>query len=93
MVSNTFVVAMGISVVFIGLICLVIVCKILGVLCQIRDKGENTNQPVTAVSQPTAVSSQAIVNKQEILAAVCAAASEDMGTDVSALRVLSFKKI
>ena len=34
-----------------------------------------------------------IANRQEFIAAVSAALAEEMGTDVSAIRILSFKKI
>ena len=45
--------------------------------------------PIAPVTQAPAV----IENRQEIIAAVTAAVAEEMGTDVSALRVVSFKKI
>jgi len=32
-------------------------------------------------------------NRQEIIAAVCAVCAEDMGVDVNAIRVKSFKKL
>ena len=38
-------------------------------------------------------SSPVIENKQEIIAAVCADVAEENGTDISAIRVVSFKKI
>ncbi len=36
---------------------------------------------------------EAIENRQEVLAAVCAAIAEENGTDISAIRVISFKKV
>ena len=47
--------------------------------------------PAAAPKAPAAPA--AIENRAEIIAAVCAAAAEEMGTDISALRVVSFKKI
>ena len=57
-----------------------------------NSEAQNTQAPVIT---PTvnAVSAERIENKQEILAAVCAAIAEENGTDISAIRVLSFKKI
>ena len=50
-------------------------------------KAEVTAAPIAqAVNQP-------IQNRQEIIAAVSAALAEELGTDVSAIRILSFKKI
>ena len=91
--SNTFVVIMGMATVFIGLICIVILCKIVGLLCNISNKQENS--PKTIPDSPTVKIAQtvAIENRQEIIAAVSAAVAEELGTDISAIRILSFKKI
>jgi len=86
-IPNYFVVIMGIGTVFIGLICIVVLCKIIGLFCKTKEDKEYT--PVItapAVEQP-------IANKQEIVAAVSAAIAEELGTDISAIRILSFKKI
>lgn len=88
--STGFVVAMGFSVVFIGLICIIIVCKIVSAVCNAAVKNEEAEKPTAA---PTAVADRPIENRREIIAAVSAALAEEMGTDVSALRILSFKKI
>lgn len=89
-VSNAFVVVMGISVVFIGLICIVILCKILSAICAM---GEKKTDAQPAVVQSVAAAPQVIENRQEIIAAVSAAVAEELGTDISAIRILSFKKI
>ena len=90
-ISNAFVVVLGIGTVFVGLICIIILCKIVGLFCGSAKKGENTPAVSTANTAPTA--NQPIQNKQEIIAAVSAAVAEELGTDVSAIRILSFKKI
>lgn len=108
-VSNAFVVVMGIGVVFIGLICIILLIKLMSVIMG-SVGGKQVDAPaaaptptpaagattaagaVPAVSQSPAISS-VIENRAEIVAAVCAAAAEELGTDVSALRVVSFKKI
>ena len=88
--SDTFIVVIGISVVFIGLICLVLLCKIIGLLTAIGTKKE---ADVVAPAPIKTNISQPIENRQEIIAAVSAAVAEELGTDVSAIRILSFKKI
>ena len=85
---DSFVVAIGIGTVFIGLICIVILCKIVSLFCNIGSKKEKTAPAATPV-----VSNAPIENRQEIIAAVAAAVAEELGTDISALRILSFKKI
>ncbi|MEE0897932.1 MAG: OadG family protein [Acutalibacteraceae bacterium] len=90
-ISNTFVVVLGIGVVFVGLICIVLLCKIVSAFCMLGEKKtNNTPAPV-----PTAVAAEAqpIQNRQEIIAAVSACVAEELGTDISAIRILSFKKI
>ncbi|MBO5321322.1 MAG: OadG family protein [Clostridia bacterium] len=88
-ISNLFVVGLGIGVVFVGLICIVILCKIVSAFCMIgqKDKPKDTPPaPVVATNEP-------IQNRQEIIAAVSAAIAEELGTDISAIRILSFKKL
>ncbi len=84
-----FVVVLGIGTVFVGLIAIIILCKIIGACC--KGKG---NKPVNEkqISAPI-VQPQQIENRQEIIAAVSAVIAEELGTDISALRILSFKKI
>ena len=90
-ISNLFVVVLGVGTVFVGLICIIILCKIVGFFCGSAKKNENTTA-VSAVNTAP-VANQPIQNKQEIIAAVSAAIAEELGTDVSAIRILSFKKI
>ena len=87
---NWFVVAMGIGTVFVGLICIVIICKLMSFFCNLGNKtAKSGNTAVQAVPTAPAV----IENRQEIIAAVSAVAAEELGTDISAIRIISFKKI
>lgn len=95
--SNLLIGLLGISTFFIVLIFFKL-CKIANLLA---DKEEiateipaTTQNTVTPVSVTPAVTvSQPIENRQEIIAAVSAAIAEELGTDISALRIISFKKI
>ncbi len=87
-----FVCAMGVGTVFVGLICLIIVCKLLSVLVRGNDnKQEQAAAPIVAPAAPAP--QQPIENKQELLAAISAAVAEELGTDVSGIRITSFKKL
>lgn len=88
-VSNLFVVGMGVGTVFVGLICIVILCLIMSLICRATDHKSAT--PAATAAAPAAA--QVVENRQEIIAAVSAAAAEEMGTDISAIRILSFKKL
>ena len=83
------VVVMGVGVVFVGLILIILICKIMGLFFTKTAKADN--KPAKPVA-PVATNAP-IANRQEIIAAVTAACAEDMGKDISALRVISFKKL
>lgn len=89
--SNTFVCLMGIGTVFVGLICIIIVCKIVSGIIRLSEKAPAKKTAEVAPS-PAAVSEE-IPDRQRLIAAVSAAIAEELGTDVSALRIISFKKI
>ena len=84
------VVVMGVGVVFVGLILIIFICKIMGLFFAKTQKTKK--KPAAPVVAP-AVQNTVIENRQEIIAAVTAAVAEEMGKDVSALRVISFKKL
>lgn len=90
--SNTlYVCLMGLGIVFFGLICIVVLCSVLSFLFKGLNKNAtaSVNTPATTVAPVTAE----IENKQEFIAAVSAAIAEESGTDVSAIRIKSIKKI
>ncbi len=90
--SNTFVVLMGMGTVFIGLISIILICMIMGALCKNLVKEDSKAKPVQAPAEFT-LQPAAIENKQEIIAACCAAIAEELGTDVSGIKVVSFKRV
>ncbi len=88
--SNAFVVALGIGVVFVGLVCLILICMVMGKIC---NSLFNQKKAAPAPAAPAAPAPAAIPNRQEFVAAVAAAIAEDMGTDVSRIRIHSIKKL
>ena len=87
-VSNLLVVGMGVGVVFFGLICLIAVCYLVSFFS--RSRGE---EPVKAAEPVAAAAPAGIPNRQELVAAISVAVAIDMGTDPSALRIVSLKKL
>lgn len=85
---NWFAVCMGLGTVFIGLISIILICKGLSYACRERDEEPKKEYVTPVVTAPTKIE-----NRQEIIAAVSAACAEEMGTDVSAIKIISFKKI
>ncbi len=85
----------GVGVVFIGLACIIGLVELMTFICNKLLEG-GAKKPAKSEATPVASApapSTAIENRGEILAAVCAAVAEEEGTDISAIRVISFKKI
>ena len=85
--SSVFVVLMGMGTVFFGLICLIVLTSIMG-----RILGREAAPAVAAPAAP-AVAAPAEPNRQEVVAAVSAAIAEELGTDITGIRILSMKKV
>lgn len=83
--SSIFVCLMGMGTVFFGLICLILLTALMSRLCAPRKRA------VPAVPPPAPVSVGA--DQQELVAAISAAIAEDLGTDITGIRILSIKKL
>lgn len=83
--ENWFVVVMGLVTVFVVLTLIIVLCWLLGLACRAGEKKEEA--PAAAVPTDT------IPNRAELVAALSAAIAEYSGTDASAIRILSIKKI
>ena len=93
---NWFVCVMGMGTVFIGLIFLILICVIMGMVFKAVGKKNSSTAEATPAPAPVsavATSNAPIQNKQEIIAGVCAVIAEELGTDVSNIRVVSFKRV
>ena len=84
--SIIFVCLMGMGTVFFVLICLIVLTTLLGRVCGRKQQAA----PEAAISAPAAVPA---VNQQELIAAVSAAIAEELGTDITGIRILSIKKV
>ena len=81
----------GFLIVFIGLICLIAVVYAMGAICNKLVREEDEAQKKIAAAAP--VASGNIPNREELVAVLSAAVAEELGTDVSAIRVVSLKQI
>ena len=83
--SSAFVCLMGMGTVFFGLICLILLTTILGRVCGNKQKVSEAIAPVpTGTSEP---------NREEVVAAISAAVAEELGADITGIRILSIKKV
>lgn len=88
MYSPLFVTLMGIGTVFFGLICIIVLTTIMGSVLKSNAK--------PAAPAPAAAPAAPAVNtakEQEILAAVIAAVTEDLGPSASRMQITSINKI
>ena len=95
-IPSWFVVVMGMGIVFIGLICIVVLCTYMSKIVRLLEKNDAPAAAPAAPVQtqaPAAVQAEPIANRQELVAAISAVLAEELGTDVSAIRILSLKKV
>ena len=97
--SNLFVCLMGIGTVFIGLICIILLVTVMSGIIRKTDKSLN-KQDASARFDPSAANAPVIHRSPasgeitpQLVAAVSAVLAEEMGTDVGAIRICSFRKI
>ena len=84
------VVAMGVGIVFAGLVILVFITWFMGLFFRGKKPKAETKAAPAAAPAPAA---EVIENKQEMLAAISAVVAEELGRDVSQIKILSFKKM
>ena len=92
MYSPLFVTLMGIGTVFFGLVCIIVLTTIMGAVLKSNAKPD----PAPAAAPKAAAPAAPAVNtakEQEILAAVIAAVTEDLGPSASRMQITSINKI
>ena len=77
--SSVFVCLMGMGTVFFGLICLIVITYFMSFLCEAK-----THSSAAAAPAPTSI-------QPELVAAISAAVAEELGTDITCIRILSIK--
>lgn len=88
-ISNLFVVAMGFGIVFVGLLSIVILSSLMSAVIRALEKNK---APEEVTSAPAAAPAP-IANRGELVAAISACVAEELGTDVSGIRIVSIKAV
>lgn len=88
-ISDLTVFGFGMGLTFVGLICIILICMIMGKLCSslIKEEPKKAEAPLQSAKPAQ------IANKGELAAAVAAAVAEENGTDVSGIKILSIKQL
>lgn len=84
--SNLFVCLMGMGTVFFGLICLIFLTMLMG-----RILSHGKAPAAASAPAPAPVDDGPI--RPEVIAAISAAIAEDLGTDITGIRIKSIKKL
>ena len=94
-IGNVTVFGFGFGLVFIGLICIILICSIVGALCKkfIKEDKGTAKAGANKATRTTPAATQGYQNKGEFVAAVSAVIAEELRTDVTGIRVLSIKKL
>ena len=87
MYSPLFVTLMGIGTVFFGLICIIVLTTVMGSVLKSKSK------PAPAAAPAASAPAVNTAKEQEILAAVIAAVTEDLGPSASRMQITSINKI
>ena len=93
MYSPLFVTLMGIGTVFFGLVCIIVLTTVMGSVLKSKSKPA---APAPAAAPKAAAPAAPAVNtakEQEILAAVIAAVTEDLGPSASRMQITGINKI
>ena len=92
MYSPLFVTLMGIGTVFFGLVCIIVLTTIMGAVLKSNAKPAPAPAAAPKAAAPAAPSVNT-AKEQEILAAVIAAVTEDLGPSASRMQITSINKI
>ena len=92
MYSPLFVTLMGIGTVFFGLVCIIVLTTIMGAVLKSNAKPAPAPAAAPKAAAPAAPAVHT-AKEQEILAAVIAAVTEDLGPSASRMQITSINKI
>ena len=93
MYSPLFVTLMGIGTVFFGLVCIIVLTTIMGSVLKSNAKPAAPAPAAAPKATAPAAPAANTAKEQEILAAVIAAVTEDLGPSASRMQITSINKI
>ena len=87
------VIGMGLGTVFVGLICIILICYLMGAILRAVQGKKPAPAPETTATPVPAAAPAPIENKGELIAVISAAIAEELGEDVEAIRIKSIRKV
>lgn len=91
--STAFVVALGMGTVFSGLIVIILLCKLMSFFVNLTESSTSTPEGVSSPSPVVQKVAETIQDKGAVVAAISAAVAEELGTDITNIRIHSIKRV
>ncbi|MCF0135640.1 MAG: OadG family protein [Lachnospiraceae bacterium] len=89
--ATWFVVVMGLIIVFVGLIAIILIISIVSKVINLLPENKVEAKPAAA---PVAAAGDTVIpNRGEFVAAVSAVIAEELGTDITKIRIESIRKL
>ena len=83
-IPSWFVIVMGLGTVLVGLVCIILLCTLIGAIFnKVPEKEKALVSELPSAFQ----------NRSEVIAAITAAIAEESGEDIRAIRICSIRKI
>ncbi len=84
---------LGVGIVFLGLICLILLCYVMsGIVRGTEKNASSAPAPVSAIPAPAA-NAMSAEEKGRVIAAISCAVAEELGTNPEAIRITSIKRV
>ncbi len=93
--STPFVIVLGLGTVFTGLIVIILLCKLMSFFTALTEKPSDAPAPIKSApaTASSTVAAALVADKKPIIAAISAVVAEELGTDISNIRIHSIKRI
>ena len=87
------VIGMGLGTVFTGLICIIVICYVMGAIISAVEKRKPVQSAKASEPAPQVNAPAPIENKGELVAVISAVIAEELGEDVEAIRIKSIRRV
>lgn len=86
------VILLGLGIVFLGLACIIALLYLMGWIVGLADKKKKA-EPAAAPEKSAVEAEAEIPNRGEFVAAVSAALAEELGSDITKIRIVSIRRL
>lgn len=91
--SSALVIGMGLGTVFVGLICIILICYLMGWVIRLLEKKKPAAKAAAPLPQPEPEAAEPIEDRGELIAVISAVIAEQLGESTEAIRIRSIRKV